>query len=848
MLDQRLPLTVLVAPPGHGKTVALVQWLTTFDAGEDVIVWVDVAAGSTTEDVWVSILGQLGGKDTSLEEPTVDARACVESRLAASGDQITVVIDSCHHLQDPAIFEDLARLVQRHSALRVVLATRHLWAPVDAISHVVDATVITEDKLRFLTEESLDLFRAHGITPDLDRCRAINDAVGGWPTLIHRVVLAAVHHPTPEGDQAPLIEELLSGAPDHVDEALSTVRRHVLDSLLPEFLDEDEIALARLFSVVAPLDQTNMHLLDPEREDVPQRLTALARAGVLRVRQEVGNATYTMLPLVRDALRSGAEESLPAPVIDSLRHRLVQHHIHDESWPQAMTMALETSDPVLMRDLVSLGFIHLALTHDDLLRQAFAKIPPEVLALDPAALAAKRALTEPQPVGEVTDDLPNATKDLLALADSDDVADFVLNQLILMLGARMTGNLAIAGPWSRKLAVIVAEGARLRPEAVASFLPGFYTQAAVTLQLTGELRDSSAFFRRALGVGEDDPTGLAVPNAHGALGLHAAIEGDMATATSWIQKARAHPPYPGWMGRRLITSWRCAEAWLAMEALDPDRAEPFLGELAGQIDDDELWGHIAQVQSLHALLWGDSWLALEVLIRLRRRWVVQAPAGSYADLALVFGAFDHELALGHGTRAENVLRQAPRAHPGSTVRRARLALLSGDPEAVLVEAFEEQSVTVRDRVEIALLRACAELDLGDADRSSKSAERALDLIQSHGLRTPLATIPTTRLASLLPLMSTEHRQICHAVIESSLSPLPTDVEILRLTDRETAVLRGVADGLSPQLIAHRQFVSANTVKSQMSSLYRKLGASSRNEALLRARRLGLVSDLSTPEL
>lgn len=845
LLDQRLPLTILAAPPGYGKTVALVQWLTTHEAENDSVVWVDVAVNATTDDVWLQILRQLTG-DVEDDVQTASARASVESLVAVSTNPLTVFIDSCHHLQDSDVLTDLARLVRRHSRLRVIVATRNLWASVADICHTVDSMVITDRYLGFLAEESLDLFLAHGITTDLDWYRDFSDAVGGWPTVMHRTVLAVLHD-RPEYKPTPLIQELMSGVPNHLDHALATARRYVSSTLLPEFLNEEQLEFARLCSVVAVVDKTNMHLLDPELDDVSERLTALVRAGVLRVRQEVDNAAYTMLPLIHDALRLSAEETLSAAVVDSLRRRFVQHYIVEESWPQALTTALETDDPELMRDVVAKGFFHLALTHDALLRQAFARIPPHVLELDPAAHAAKRALTEPQPEGEVTDELPDATEDLFALADTEGVAEFLLKQLILMLGARMTGNLDVAGPWSRKLAIIVEEAARLRPEAVELLLPGFFTQAAVTLQLTGELRESSSFFRRALDIGEDDPTGLAVPNALGALGLHAAIEGDMLASADWIERARRQPPYPGWMGRRLVTSRRCAEAWLAMENLDPKGAEPIICELAGQIADDELWGYIAQVQSLHALLWGGSWLVLDEFARLRRTWTAQASAGSYADLALVFATFDHELALGHATRAENVLVKAPRNHPGSTIRRARLALLSGDPESALAETVNGESLTVRDRVEAKLLRACAELDQGKSELAAKSAERAINWAQAQALLTPLASVPTTRLAQLMPLLRDEHRRFCNDVVESSLSPLPSKVEILRLTDRETVVLRGLADGLTPQLVAHRQFVSVNTVKSQRHSLYGKLGASSRNEALARARRLGLISDLSTSE-
>ncbi|WFR71175.1 LuxR C-terminal-related transcriptional regulator [Prescottella defluvii] len=61
-----------------------------------------------------------------------------------------------------------------------------------------------------------------------------------------------------------------------------------------------------------------------------------------------------------------------------------------------------------------------------------------------------------------------------------------------------------------------------------------------------------------------------------------------------------------------------------------------------------------------------------------------------------------------------------------------------------------------------------------------------------------------------------------------------------MTEREKAVLDGLADGLSAPAIARELFVSLSTVKTQRTSLYRKLGAHSRREALAVAREFGLL--------
>jgi len=61
-----------------------------------------------------------------------------------------------------------------------------------------------------------------------------------------------------------------------------------------------------------------------------------------------------------------------------------------------------------------------------------------------------------------------------------------------------------------------------------------------------------------------------------------------------------------------------------------------------------------------------------------------------------------------------------------------------------------------------------------------------------------------------------------------------------LTDRELEVLDLLAEGLSNKLIAHGLTISEHTVKTHVASIFAKLGASSRTEAVSQAIRRGLV--------
>jgi DNA-binding CsgD family transcriptional regulator len=62
-----------------------------------------------------------------------------------------------------------------------------------------------------------------------------------------------------------------------------------------------------------------------------------------------------------------------------------------------------------------------------------------------------------------------------------------------------------------------------------------------------------------------------------------------------------------------------------------------------------------------------------------------------------------------------------------------------------------------------------------------------------------------------------------------------------LTARERDVLELLAEGLSNRVVAQRLGISEHTVKFHVSSIYGKLGASSRAQAIRRAARRGLIT-------
>lgn len=93
----------------------------------------------------------------------------------------------------------------------------------------------------------------------------------------------------------------------------------------------------------------------------------------------------------------------------------------------------------------------------------------------------------------------------------------------------------------------------------------------------------------------------------------------------------------------------------------------------------------------------------------------------------------------------------------------------------------------------------------------------------HAARVGLVVTTPASLAELLP----EAQPLAEELAEP-------------LSDRELEVLDLVAEGLTNKLIAHRLTISEHTVKTHVASIFAKLGASSRTEAVSQGIRRGLV--------
>jgi LuxR family transcriptional regulator, maltose regulon positive regulatory protein len=148
-------------------------------------------------------------------------------------------------------------------------------------------------------------------------------------------------------------------------------------------------------------------------------------------------------------------------------------------------------------------------------------------------------------------------------------------------------------------------------------------------------------------------------------------------------------------------------------------------------------------------------------------------------------------------------------------------------------------------IEAFLLEAIARDALGDPAAAGRALERALDLAEADGALLWFLMHPAPGLLDRQARRGTAHRALLDRIRDllSGSQPPPAAAQppLQALSEREVRVLRYLPTHLTAPEIALELSVATSTVKSHMRSLYLKLGAHGRAEAVGTARALGLLA-------
>jgi two-component system, NarL family, response regulator YdfI len=183
------------------------------------------------------------------------------------------------------------------------------------------------------------------------------------------------------------------------------------------------------------------------------------------------------------------------------------------------------------------------------------------------------------------------------------------------------------------------------------------------------------------------------------------------------------------------------------------------------------------------------------------------------------------LTTSHSSELENAIRSSP-----SLEFAGRVDLTSELPGDVLLVDAESLSPDWRSLAElpIPVLILMSTPDPGVGNHALRAGIRGAIPADATPLEIESAV---QAIAAGLVVTAPEFIQETNPASEDLQDPL---------SDRELEVLDLLAEGLSNKLIAHRLNISEHTVKTHVASIFGKLGASSRTEAVSQAIRRGLV--------
>jgi LuxR family maltose regulon positive regulatory protein len=335
-------------------------------------------------------------------------------------------------------------------------------------------------------------------------------------------------------------------------------------------------------------------------------------------------------------------------------------------------------------------------------------------------------------------------------------------------------------------------------------------------------------------------------------GAHGAIEGDAGYLDTADRLGRAALELADDGGTR--QHYAAGEALrvvaaVHLERLELDQAEPLLEQALRTVERErpaiELLCLVDQVWLLVERRRMDD--AFETIARAESLAEQLDPSAALLSRVTSTGAHLH-LLVGRTDRAEALVHSTPTG-TRRQLEEARLSIAQQRPEdTVGILDDVETHRWPRYELEVLLLRARAALALGRSTGDVELlVESALTIAEEHRFMRSLlidgGPLDDVLRGMLRRAPSGSYRDALAQRLRSR-TPAPRTIDNpatpFQPSSRELEILRYLATGLSNREIAAELYISLNTMKTHVRSLYRRLGVSSRSQALAAGRARGLL--------
>lgn len=217
---------------------------------------------------------------------------------------------------------------------------------------------------------------------------------------------------------------------------------------------------------------------------------------------------------------------------------------------------------------------------------------------------------------------------------------------------------------------------------------------------------------------------------------------------------------------------------------------------------------------------------------------------TFADI-LRAGLHFHLGELQHSTALIRAVKPLPDhiACPGSLLASIRFA--EGDHRGCLEALAECATIgdahSSRAQIDVLLLTAASSYELGDLVAGDVAFDRSLYLGSQTGIRVPFLVIPRITMLRMLGRAADRYQpDAVHRLLDDLRVGSATPGNLIEpLSDRELDIAHHLFQDKTVGQIAADLYISVNTVKTHVRSIYRKLSATNRKEAIRRVHELGL---------
>ena len=858
------PLTLVSAPAGTGKTVLVSHWARRAQA-RGPVAWVTLDGHDESRTrFWWSLAEGLGRCGVVVRLPAaqtdpqdvgrgyVDALmlALLERAELEHPEPVVVVLD-CEADISPEVAEDLeCALHGSGGLLRLVVATRVDPAlPLHRYRLAGSVVEVREADLAFTLDEARELMIGAGVQLSETALGTIVARTHGWAAGLR---FAAVSVAKADDQERAGVE--FSG--DTGD---------VAEYLIAEVLDVQPAGRRQLLLETSIVDVLRPGLSEAVAGPQAQRALALLMRGnafLCEVADSPG--CYTYQPLFRELLRAQLAYELPARVPElhraaaawladqGLVQEAVQHSAAAGDWQGAARYLID-----------DLAIGRLLLPGGDGLTSVLARLPDETQG---AAVSLVRAA-----MAMAVFDL-EACEEHLIRAESQlegartarwRAAALALQTLRLNYSVavgRVEQALGAAASAERLMQMQVGQRLGEHPELTVLIESG---KGAAWLAM-GQLDDAVEAFSAAARAAERPGCEHSLVNCLGQLAMLAAMRGQLRKAGELAARV-TQVEQEAHLDTEISPSAVVALAWVETELYDLSAARRHAQRAADSLsfaDDPVARVMLALVDSRVRRARGDVEGALARIVDaltdvpLPPLWLKDMLQIEEAELNIVNG--QPKLA------AQMVERLSEPESPEGLLVLAQARMATGERVESAAGLSRSATVSLPTRVGGWLLEATRQLNDGEELQAGQALERSLRLAAPERMRRQFreASPQVRRLLRADPQLAAEHGWLGASSLEDvhPSAPPRRDHEpsadgarsvssplLEPLTEKEREVLGHLAALLTTDEIAGAMFVSVNTVRTHVRNILRKLGASRRNEAVRRARELGIIQGWTTAE-